>query len=129
MRVLERVASHQPIEDSKVEVKREWPTPQKVARRIAGHANAARGEPILWIVGADEKTGEVVGATFDELADWWSQVRSEFDARAPDLTTINLSWNAKTVVALQFDTNRSPYVVRNPEYGKPQGGAVEREVP
>jgi hypothetical protein len=44
LEVLERVEQGKPVEDSRVELKREWPDPERAARRIAGHANAARGE-------------------------------------------------------------------------------------
>ena len=56
LQVIDRVERQQPVEDSRVELKREWPTsPWSTARRIAGHANAARVEPILWIIGVDEE--------------------------------------------------------------------------
>lgn len=35
----------------------------------------------------------------------------------------------KTVVALFFNTDRSPFVVKNPVFGQPSAGPVEREVP
>src|SRR5262245_65218685 len=76
--VIERVELKQPPEDSRVELKTEWIPPSKAARRIAGHANAARGEPILWLIGIDEKQG-VQGGAFQELADWWKKVAFEFD--------------------------------------------------
>lgn len=52
--IIDRVKSKQPIEDSRVELKASWPDPKKAARRLAGHANAARGEPILWLVGIND---------------------------------------------------------------------------
>ena len=64
LRVLERVGNRQSVEDSKVELKAKWPDPVKAARRIAGHANAARGESILWLIGADEKQGVITGANY-----------------------------------------------------------------
>ena len=48
LRATRRVEERQPNEDSRVELKADWIDPQKTARRIAGHANALRGEPILW---------------------------------------------------------------------------------
>ena len=53
--IIERVQKHQPIEDSRVELKSEWIDATKAARQIAGHANASHGEPILWLIGIDEK--------------------------------------------------------------------------
>lgn len=35
----------------------------------------------------------------------------------------------KTITALQFDTDRAPYVVKSPLFGTPGGGAIACEVP
>lgn len=59
--VIERVELKQPHEDFLIELKRKWVPLSKAARRIAGHANAARGEPILWLIGVDEKQSEIKG--------------------------------------------------------------------
>jgi hypothetical protein len=126
--VLERVNSAQPLEDFGVELKAEWIGPRKAARRIAGHANAARGEPILWIIGVDEDQG-IIGAESNDLASWYSAVASEFDGLAPDLTDLNVPVSGKTVVALLFETDRAPFVVKNPSFGIEKGEAVSHEVP
>ena len=44
-------------ESDLVEFKSQITDPVKLARHIPGHANAARGEWILWIFGVDEKLG------------------------------------------------------------------------
>ena len=67
LEIIEQVESGQPNEDYRVELKAEWPDAKKAARRIAGHANAAHGEPILWVIGVDEKKG-AVGVNNEELA-------------------------------------------------------------
>ena len=122
--VLDRLRNKEPTEDLRVEIKTDWPSDvSKVARRIAGHANAAQGEPILWIVGADEKSGSVVGAGEKELADWWAQVQSHFDGIAPDLTHLIVPTEPRAVVALLFDTARAPFVVKN------ASGPAQFEVP
>ena len=59
-------------------------TPALAARKIAGHANAARGEPILWIIGLDEDDHQVTGASDVELADWWAQATA---ALSPDVVS------------------------------------------
>ena len=128
LRVLERVEKHSPIEDSLVELKVEWVEPSKAARRIAGHANAARGESILWLIGVDEKKG-VIGANHQELSNWFSAVQSHFDGITPELLTVNVSYKEKTIAALCFDTTRAPFVVKNPAFGKATGEPVEWEVP
>src|SRR5690242_6350206 len=88
LRVIDQLAARHPHEDAHVELKAAWLEPQKVARQIAAHANAARGEPILWLIGVDEKTG-VVGAEQKNLADWFSALRGQFDGVAPELTDVN----------------------------------------
>lgn len=127
--VVERVQKGEPLEDAHVELKYEFIDPQQAARRLAAHANAAHGEPILWIVGLDEEQG-VVEATNEELSDWMSQIATCFDSLSPDLlTNINVPTGDGTVVSLVFATDRAPYVTRNPEYGSEGGGPVELEVP
>jgi len=129
LRVIEQVESGQPNEDYRVELKGEWPDARKAARQIAGHANAAHGEPVLWLIGVDEKTG-VVGVDNEELADWFAQVRAEFDGLTPQMMRdLNIPVAEATVVALLFDTDRAPYLVKNPAYGQPSGGPVQLEVP
>ena len=124
--ILERVAKGQPIEDDLVELKAEWPRDHfRAARRIAAHANTARGEPILWLIGVDEKEG-AVGADFEELSNWFSRVRSRFDGHlAPSLISLAVPYEDKTVVALFFETDRAPFVIRNPD----GTGAITHEVP
>jgi len=126
--IIDQVEAGQPIEDSRVELKSEWIPAEKVARRIAGHANFARGAPILWLVGVDEKKG-VVGARHEDLADWYPKVQAQFDGLAPQLADHNIPVDGKTVVALLFETERAPFVVKNPFFGKRGGGPVALEVP
>lgn len=128
LKMVERLASGQPIEDSRVELKSAWIPPEKACRQIAGHANAARGEPILWIIGIDEKTG-VIGARQEELSTWYPQVKSWFNGLAPTISSLNVPVNDRTVVALLFDTDRAPYLVVNPTFGRTGGGPVAFEVP
>ena len=126
--IIERVNRNQPIEDTRIELKSTWPTPEKAARRIAGHANAARGESILWLIGVDQRKG-VIGADYQELSNWYDQVKSYFESISPTLIDLNIPYQNKTVVALFFETDRAPFVIKNPCYGKKGFGAVEYEVP
>jgi len=128
LNVIERVKLHQPIEDSRVELKSVWIASEKAARLIAGHANAARGALILWLVGVDEKEG-VKGAQHEELANWYQKVKEQFDGLAPQLSDYSIPVDNTTIVALLFQTDRAPFVVKNPAYGKPNGGPVALEVP
>lgn len=130
LEIIDRVETHQPIEDSRVELKAKWPDePAKAARRIAGHANAARGERILWLIGLDEKTG-VNGADYSEMTEWFAAVSGQFDGLAPLCHQLNVpTLDGKTVVALVFDTYRAPFVVKNPAFGSTKGEGVQFEVP
>lgn len=128
LNIIERVNRKQPIEDSRVEMKREWIDPVKAARRIAGHANAARGAQILWLIGVDEEEG-VIGAEHNELSVWFQQVKQCFVDIFPSLFDLNVPVDGKTVVALLFDTVRAPFMVKNPAHGHKGGGPVEFEVP
>lgn len=129
LNVIERVERGEPVEDSRVKLKTDWIGPEDAARRIAGHANAARGAEVLWLIGVDERNRKVVGADCNELANWWPQVQAEFDRLAPSMVDYNVPHQDKTVVALVFETDRAPFVVKNQAYRKPEGGPVQWEVP
>ncbi len=128
LNVISAVERRQPVEDARVELKAEWPPPEKAARRIAGHANAAGGEWVLWIIGVDEDKG-VIGVKKEELADWHSALVSYFDSVTPELTDLLVPTPSGQVLALLFNGERVPYVVRNPAYGQKGSGPVEFEVP
>lgn len=123
LRVIEAVDAGQPNEDARVELKAEWIDPRKAARLLAAHANAARGEPILWLVGVDQQRG-VVGVRAEELANWYPEVEKHFDPPAPTFTDRNIYIDDKAIVALQFNTDQFPFVVRTGASGE-----VTREVP
>lgn len=126
--VVERAVAGLPNEDSRVELKSEWPIADKAARRIAGHANAARADSILWVIGVDEKGHKVIPLPVHDAAPWWAGVASKFDGVYPDMTDLVVPTQHGTVVGLLFGTGRAPYVVTNPAAGKSKG-EVEREVP
>ena len=123
--VIDRVKRGEHNEDGRVELKAAWPSdPRDAARKIAGQANAAAPEPILLLVGVDEKKG-VVGADRLNLADWHEQVRAHFDNAAPPLLRDHaFDLDGRTVVALLFETDAAPFVVRTGI-----AGAVTHEVP
>jgi hypothetical protein len=119
------LAGHRP-EDSRVELKTKWPEPARMARWLAGHANAAQGAALLWLIGVDEKTPAVPGTSPPEMSDWWAQVEAQFDERhAPTMAAnLTIGYEGRVVAVLLFETDRAPYVVVNPD-----GGAVSRDVP
>ncbi|MCO7239489.1 hypothetical protein [Aeromicrobium sp. CnD17-E] len=124
--VAEAVLAGRQVEDDRVELKAQWPpADHDVARRIAGHANAAGGESILWVVGLDEKGRRYANTSAVEPADWWSAVQKHFDGPAPEPKWLRVPVSATAeVVAVQFTTERAPYVVKVKGPGK-----VHREVP
>ena len=97
LKVADDITQGHPVEDARVEVKSKWPEPNGAARRIAGHANAAYGEPILWIIGIDETKREVVGADKNDLASWYPQVQAEFSELAPNVIDLNVPYGEKTM--------------------------------
>src|SRR5262245_17628818 len=102
--VINRVLNGQPNEDTLAELKAEWPAEfPKTARRLAAHANAARNQAILWIIGVDENAHRISGAAHEQFADWMAQIKSCFDdAIAPAPIEINIPYGGQTVVAIAF---------------------------
>jgi hypothetical protein len=125
IKAVERVLSGRSNEDSRIEFKATWPDVSKV-RQLAGHANSARSEEIIWIIGVDEKAGRLTNPESQDAAQWWAQMSKRFDERvAPELMDLVVPvGDSGAVTALLFQTDRSPYVIT-----VPSGGAVEREVP
>src|ERR1044072_2306443 len=113
LKVIEAVRSGKPGEDSRVECKASWIDAKSIARQFAGHANAARGESILWLGGGDDKAGGVNGGDRNELANWYPQLVKEFESGAPGLTAdVNIDIDGKTVVALLFETGNAPFIIK-----------------
>lgn len=129
--MIDRAQQGLPIEDSRVELKAKWiEKPNHIARRIAGQCNANAGDNVLWLIGVSETDG-VVGVDHQDMAKWWPGVVSQFDGQPPIVQDVAITHDGLTVVALLFQTDRVPFVVRNPVYGQQGGGGgpVEREVP
>lgn len=126
--IVDQVKAGNLVEDSRVELKSEWPDAQKAARRLAAHANAARGESVLWVVGLDEKRG-VVPLQQTDFAIWYQQVSKEFEGIAPQLYELIVPTQDGQVIAILVETLRAPYVVRNPFFGTTNGGSIQYEVP
>ena len=125
---MDRVMRGEQIEDDFIELKVEWDQadPRRNARQIAGLANAAGGQNVVWIVGADDKKAAIKTPPPIEPADWFPKLNKFFDQVFP--TTVNyLSVtldSGETVIATEFETDQAPYVVK-----VEGGGQVGREVP
>jgi hypothetical protein len=128
LQIVDAVRNKKPGEDSRVELKAEWPKPDhKIARKLAGLANAARLEPVVMVIGLDESTGEIKSADKREVANWWPQVEKFFNGPAPELIwtdNVHYGEDGAVLVALLFDTTRAPFVVTIPG-----GTAYDRDVP
>lgn len=119
--IVERVLSNKPVEDSRVELKAAWLEGEKAALRLAGHANAARGLPILWLIGVDENKKMLTSIDHLERESWYTSVQKHFDGFAPRLSCdVNLRITDSVVVALYFETDReAPYVIKSSKGGFP----------
>lgn len=127
--IIDAVRQKTLVEGSFVELKARWPDAKRAARHLAAHCNAAGGDPVLWLIGLNEEE-DVVGASKEELAEWWPQVQTGFDREPPTLTlAVPVHSDDKTVVALLFDSSRAPFVVRNPQFNQPGGDRIQFEVP
>jgi len=110
--ILDAAKEGKPVEDSFVELKSELPQEEKAARGLAGLANAASGEPVIWLVGIDEKSHKVVGAPKVEFSSWYPRIQRLFDGPAPKLSmNENIPTGDQVVVAMVFETDDAPYVV------------------
>jgi hypothetical protein len=100
-------------EDDFTECKARWPE-KTTARQLAGLANRAAGEPIIYIVGVHDKTGQVTDPGPTDPNDWWAGMRGQFDQTPPDIIVhMQVFVEAgEAVHAYAFDTSRAPYVVK-----------------
>jgi hypothetical protein len=114
------------IEDDLVECKRTWPEVSK-ARQLAGAANSAHGSPLLLIIGLDEDARKIVSPDDTDPATWWARMSARFDQEVAPTLVRHLRipvGEGNSVIALLFETDRAPYVVKNFS-----GGSPEREIP
>jgi hypothetical protein len=130
--VIDRVKRGIAIEDDRIEFKREWPLDYyRAARLIAGFANAARGGEVLLLVGVDPKQDPYFfhpGSI--EPANWFPQVFSHFaDKHAPPYRIFQIHGTHGAPVAVAFDSEGAPFLVKNPNYGNKLGEVIESEVP
>lgn len=117
--IIEVVLGGSTSEDSRVELKAEWYDAEKAARQLAAHANSARGQFILWLIGIDEKAQKLTDIQAPDMSDWLNGVSSRFDGFPPRLEEhVNFRVNDQKLVALYFSTSHeSPYVIRHKDGG------------
>ena len=126
LRVLDQINQGGRVEDTLVECKFQSDPEDapRIARRLAGLCNAARGEPVLWLIGIKEDDGTRQDVTID-FAHWWSRVQARFDEIAPNPVNINVVTSGHTLLAIAFETDRAPFVVKHPDNDQ----KVSRDVP
>ena len=105
--------------DATAAVYRNWPGPAALAaRRLAAHANAARGRDVLWLIGVGPD-GRGPGADAGRFKAWLDAIVPFFDGLAPNVASLRVPLSpargkgpARTAVALHLETSRAPFVVR-----------------
>ncbi|MCW2738849.1 hypothetical protein [Nocardioides sp.] len=101
-------------DDAGIEFKADWPDPTLKARQLAGAANALRGELLVYVIGVDDKTGEVTVPKKTEPQEWYAKVRKRFDQIPPELLWVQsvfIGEDSESVLALVFTTDEFPYVI------------------
>lgn len=111
---VDRIRGGQSAEHDLIECKRDWPQDKK-ARQLAASLNRAGGNPVIYIIGIDEKTAEVFDISGTEVADWWGQITPKFDQMPPEMIRhilVPVGENGEQVMAVAFASDRAPYVVK-----------------
>lgn len=111
---VEQIRAGKSVEHDFIECKRDWPKEEKV-RQLAGSLNRAGGDPVIYIIGIDEATGEIFDVSATEVADWWGQIMPKFDQTPPEMVRhmpVPVGDGGSQVVAVAFASDRAPYVVK-----------------
>jgi hypothetical protein len=111
---IDKIRAGQLVEHDFIECKRSWPQENK-ARQLAGSLNRATGDPIIYIIGVEEKTGEVHDVSDTDVLDWWAQIVAKFDQAPPEMVrhiSVQVGEGNEHVVAVAIASDRAPYVVK-----------------
>lgn len=99
------------VEDAGLELKGSPPSADTKAAQLAGAANAAGGESIVWVFGiADD--GAFVDISGFEFDDWFARMPGQFDGPYPEPTIAWLEHERNAILAVSFRTDHAPYVVK-----------------
>lgn len=112
--VVDRIRATQLVENDLIECKRDWPKDNK-ARQLAGSLNRAAGDPVIYIIGIDEQTGEIFDVSNTDVLDWWTQITGQFDQMPPEMMrhiSVPVGNGGEHVIALAFASDRAPYVTK-----------------
>ncbi len=111
LRQLERIGRREALEPG-CDAMLAWPKAALAARRLAAQANAARGNPLLWLVGIDVH-GKRRPADRKGFEKWQRALRLYFDGLIPEMEALVVpAGGGKFVVAVGIETTRAPFVVR-----------------
>lgn len=111
---VDQIRAGQQVEHDFIECKRDWPQESK-ARQLAASLNRAGGDPVIYIIGIDEKTAEISDVIGTEVSDWWGQITPKFDQAPPEMVrhmSVPVGDEGEHVVAVAFASDRAPYVVK-----------------
>lgn len=111
---VDQIRAGKSVEHDFIECKRDWPKENK-ARQLAASLNRAGGDPVIYIIGIDEKTGEVFDVLGTEVSDWWGQITPKFDQTPPEMVRhipVPVGDEGAQVMAVAFASDRAPYVVK-----------------
>ncbi len=111
---MERLAAGRAVAeaDATAAVFRAWPGPPRLAaRRLAAHANAARGRDVLWLVGAQPDGRAVPKQGPPVRSGMAGQARAVFRRPRAARHGFQRARSARgQVVALHIETTRAPFV-------------------
>lgn len=110
---VDRIRAKQLVENDLIECKRSWPQENK-ARQLAGSLNRAGGDPVMYIIGIDDTTGDVHDISDTDILDWWNQIVAKFEHTPPEMIRhIDVQvGEGEHVVAVVISSDRAPYVVK-----------------
>ncbi|MHA7289576.1 hypothetical protein ACX80V_08020 [Arthrobacter sp. MDT3-24] len=111
---VDQIRAGKSVEHDFIECKRDWPKENK-ARQLAASLNRAGGDPVIYIIGIDEDSGEIFEVVGTEVADWWGQITPKFDQTPPEMVRhmpVPVGDGGEHVVAVAFASDRAPYVVK-----------------
>ncbi|WP_459384538.1 hypothetical protein [Arthrobacter humicola] len=111
---VDRIRGGQSAEHDLIECKRDWPQENK-ARQLAGSLNRAGGDPVIYIIGIDEKTGAVHDISGTDVLEWWGQMTPKFDQLPPEMVrhiSVPVGEGGEHVMAVAFASDRAPYLVK-----------------
>jgi hypothetical protein len=111
---VDRIRGGQSAEHDLIECKRDWPQENK-ARQLAGSLNRAGGDPVIYIIGIDEKTGAVHDISKTDVLEWWAQMTPKFDQLPPEMVrhmSVPVGEGGEHVMAVAFASDRAPYLVK-----------------